>query len=321
MVDRDVEVSSPTEMEERRCPYNYSIDELQETAYRLSRDIITMTTRAGSGHPSSSLSAIDIMTGLYFGGVMCYKPDEPDWPDRDRFILSKGHGCPALYAVLAEAGYFDASLLETLREIESPLEGHPNKRVLPGVEASTGSLGQGLSIGFGHALAGKLDGRSYQVYVMIGDGESNEGQIWEAAMSAAKYRVDNLTAILDYNKFQQSGPVRDVMPTLEPLVDKWAAFGWDVRQIDGHDMEVVMRTLHDIRTIEGQPQLIIAHTLKGRGLSVFEENDVNRKHGVTLTEEEAQGALEELHEMKVVNAYAEAHFEPEITPEDRYGEI
>jgi len=319
MTDR--EVSSPAEMEERRCPYNYAMDELEDTAYRLSRDIIEMTTRAGSGHPSSSLSAIDIMTALYFGGIMCYKPDDPDWPDRDRFILSKGHGCPGLYAVLAEAGYFDAALLDTLREIESPLEGHPNKLVVPGVEASTGSLGQGLSIGLGHALAGKVDDRPYQVYVLIGDGEADQGQIWEAAMSAAKFQADNLTAILDYNKFQQSGPVREVMPTLEPLVDKWAAFGWDVREIDGHDMEIVMQALHDIRNIENQPQMIIAHTLKGRGLSPFEKNDVNRKHGVPLTEEEADTALEELREMKEVSAYAEAQFEPEITPEDRYGEI
>jgi transketolase len=315
------ESSSPAEIKERRCPYNYSIEELEETAYRLSRDIIEMTTIAGSGHPSSSLSAIDIMTALYFGGIMCYKPKEPDWPGRDRFILSKGHGCPALYAVLAEADYFDPELLETLREIESPLEGHPNKLVLPGVEASTGSLGQGLSIGLGHALAGKVDDRAYQVYVMIGDGEADQGQIWEAAMSAAKYRVDNLTAILDYNRFQQSGPVREVMPTLEPVVDKWAAFGWDVREIDGHDMEIVMKALRDIRAVEGQPQLIIAHTMKGRGLSPFEKNDVNRKHGVPLTEEEMEVALEELHEMKVVSAYAEATFEPEITAEDRYGEI
>ena len=156
---------------------------------------------------------------------------------------------------------------------------------------------------------------------MIGDGEADEGQVWEAAMSAAKYQVGNLTAILDFNRFQQSGPVREVMPTLEPLVDKWVAFGWDVREIDGHDMEVIMQALHDIRRIEEQPQLIIAHTLKGRGLSDFEKNQVNRKHGVPLTEEEAENALEELHEMKQVSAYAEAQFEPEITPEERYGEI
>lgn len=314
-------ITSAAEREGRRCPYNYTVKELQDTAWRLSREIIQMTTRAGSGHPSSSLSAIDVMTALYFGGVMCYKPQEPDWPDRDRFILSKGHGCPALYAVLAEAGYFDPALLGTLRELDSPLEGHPNMRVLNGVEASTGSLGQGLSIGLGHALAARLDDRPYRVYVMIGDGESDEGQIWEAAMSAAKYQVGNLTALLDYNKFQQSGPVREVMPTLEPLVDKWTAFGWDVREIDGHDMEQIMEALLAVRSIEEQPQLILAHTLKGRGLSPFQENEVNRKHGVPLTEEEAQVALEELEEMKYVNAYTGPEFEPEITPENKYGEI
>jgi transketolase len=308
-------------MEERRCTYNYSIVELQDTAYRLSRDIIQMTTEAGSGHPSSSLSAIDVMTALYFGGIMCYKPDDPDWPGRDRFILSKGHAVPALYAVLAEADYFDPALLETLREIESPLEGHPNKRVVPGVEASTGSLGQGLSIGLGHALAGKIDDYPFQVYVMIGDGEADQGQIWEAAMSAAKFQVDNLTAILDYNKFQQTGPVREVMPTLAPLVDKWAAFGWDVREIDGHDMEAIMAALRNIRAVEKQPQLIIAHTLKGRGLSPFEEDDVNRMHGVALSEEQAEKALEELEEMKDMSMYTHPDFEPELTPEDKYGEI
>jgi transketolase len=166
-----------------------------------------------------------------------------------------------------------------------------------------------------------VDDRPYQVYVMIGDGESEEGQIWEAAMAAAKFQAGNLTAILDFNKFQQSGPVREVMPTLEPLTEKWTAFGWDVREIDGHNMEAIMDALQDIRRIEDQPQLIIAHTLKGRGLSPFEKNDVNRKHGVPLTEAEAKVALEELYEQKQVSAYAHAEFEPEITPEDRYGEI
>lgn len=317
----DTQAGSSTHMEAARCPFNYAVEELHDVAYRLSREIIEMTTRAGSGHPSSSLSAIDVMTALYFGGIMCYKPEEPDWTDRDRFILSKGHGCPALYAVLAEAGYFDPVLLQTLRNLESPLEGHPNKRVLPGVEASTGSLGQGLSIGLGHALAGKVDGRPYQVYVMIGDGECDEGQVWEAAMAAAKYQADNLTAILDYNKFQQSGPVRRVMPTLEPLVDKWTAFGWDVREIDGHNMEAILSALRAIRSIEGQPQMIIAHTLKGRGLSPFEKNEVNRKHGVPLTEEEADIALQELREMKYVTAYGDAEFEPELTPKNKHGEI
>jgi len=305
----------------RRCPYSYAVEELQDTAWRLSRTIIEITTQAGSGHPSSSLSAIDLMTALYFGGFMCYRPDEPDWPERDRFILSKGHGAPALYAVLAEAGFFDPSLLPTLRNIGSPLEGHPNMLRLPGVEASTGSLGQGLSIGLGHALAGRVDDLPYQVYVMIGDGESQEGQIWEAAMAAGKFQVDNLTAILDYNKFQQTGPVQQVMPTLEPIADKWTSFGWDVHVVDGHVMEEILEVFQDIRTTAQQPQLIIANTLKGRGLSPFQKNDVNRKHGVPLTPEETEVALAELEESKVVSAYARPDLVPDITPEDQYGEV
>lgn len=308
-------------MAERRCPYHYDVRRLQETSWKLSRQIIEMTTEAGSGHPSSSLSAIDILVALYFGGVMCYKPDRPDWPERDRFILSKGHAAPALYAVLAEAGYFDPDLLMTLRQIDSPLEGHPNMRALPGLETSTGSLGQGLSIGLGQALAARVDDRSYRVYVMIGDGESDEGQIWEAAMSAAKFQLDNLTVILDYNKFQQTGPVSEVMPTLEPLVDKWAAFGWDVREIDGHRFEGILDALYNARQVTGQPQMIIAHTLKGRGLSPFQKDEVNRKHGVPLTEEEAEIALAELDEMKYDETFSSQEFTPELTPEDVHGEV
>jgi len=304
---------------ERLCPYNYSINELEEIAWRLSRQIIRMTTEAGSGHPSSSLSAIDVMTALYFGGIMCYNPSSPNWDERDRFILSKGHGVPALYAVLGEAGFYDPDRVMTLRETGSPFEGHPNMRVLPGVEASTGSLGQGLSIGLGHALAARVNELDYHVFVMIGDGESDEGQIWEAAMSAAKYRVHNLTAILDYNKFQQTGPVREVMPSLEPIVDKWEAFGWNVQEIDGHNYEEILESLRIAVRATEQPQLIIANTLKGRGLSPFEKNKVNRKHGVALTEEEMEVALAELDEMKYSEEYVDA--EPELRPEDKYGEF
>jgi transketolase len=263
-----------------------------------------MTTRAGSGHPSSSLSAIDILTVLYFGGVMRYDPRRPGWAGRDRFIMSKGHAAPALYAVLAEAGYFERDMLATLRSIGSPLEGHPNMRLLPGVEASTGSLGQGLSIGLGHALAGRIDGLDFRVYVMIGDGESDEGQVWEAAMAAAKYRVGNLTAILDFNGFQQTGPVMKVMPSLEPVTEKWEAFGWGVLEIDGHDLNEVLTALEVDRRGgpaggggTGQPRVVIAHTLKGKGLSPFEKDRVNRKHGVPLKPEEAEVALRELDRM------------------------
>ncbi len=276
-----------------------SLPELQKTAWHLSRQILEMTTTAGSGHPSSSLSAIDILTGLYFGGVLRFDPQQPHWPGRDRFILSKGHAAPALYTVLAEAGYFDSALLSTLRQMGSPLEGHPILGRLVGVEASTGSLGQGLSIGLGHALGARLDGLDYRVYVMLGDGEADEGQVWEAAMAAAKFNVDNLTAILDYNQFQQTGSVNKVMPALEPIVDKWKAFGWHVYEINGHDMQEVMETLHAVRQVTGQPQMIIAHTLKGRGLAAFEANAVNRKHGEVLNQEDLAATLAELDQQKV----------------------
>lgn len=274
-----------------------SLPELYETVYRLSEQIIRMTTKAGSGHPSSSLSAVDTLVALYFAGIMRYDPDEPGWPDRDRFIMSKGHAAPGLYAVLAAAGYFDPDKLMSLRELGSPLEGHPNMRVLPGLEASTGSLGQGLSIGLGHALAARLDGRDYRVYVMIGDGESDEGQIWEAAMGASKYEVANLTAILDYNKFQQTGPVDEVMPSLEPIIDKWEAFGWYVDEIDGHDMSQILQAFRDAQKVEGQPQMIVAHTFKGRGLTPFEKDELNRKHGKPLTPDELETAIAELRDL------------------------
>lgn len=273
-----------------------SLDELLDTAWRLSRQIIEITTKAGSGHPSSSLSAIDVLVALYFGGVMNYDPDQPDWPDRDRFILSKGHGAPGLYVTMAEAGYFNPELLPTLRELESPLEGHPNVRVLKGLEASTGSLGQGLSIGVGHALAARVDGRDFRTYVMIGDGEADEGQVWEASMSAVKFKLDNLTVMLDHNMFQQTGPVSEVMPSLMPFGDKWRAFGWHVEEIDGHDMEEILSTLEKVQKIKEQPQIIICHTKKGKGLSPFEKDDVNRKHGEPLEEEEVEVALAELDE-------------------------
>jgi transketolase len=307
-------------IEDKRLSLNRSLKDLQETAWRLSCQILQMTTKAGSGHPSSSLSVIDVLTALYFGGLMRYDPHRPYWPERDRFILSKGHGAPALYAVLAEAGFFDPSLLSTLRKLGSPLEGHPNMKILPGVEASTGSLGQGLSIGLGHALGARLEDLDYRVYVLIGDGEANEGQIWEAAMGAAKYKVDNLTAVLDFNTYQQTGSVNEVMPSLNPIADKWEAFGWDVREIDGHDMRQVLTALQAVRRITDQPQMIIAHTLKGRGLSPFEEDEVNRKHGEPLTEAELETALAELDEQRAT-AVAALIETPELTAEDIYGKV
>lgn len=294
-----------------------TLPELQETAWRLSRQIIEMTTTAGSGHPSSSLSAVDILTGLYFGGILRYKLEEPDWSRRDRFILSKGHAAPALYAVLAEAGYFSANELSSLRQLGSRLEGHPNRRILPGVEASTGSLGQGLSIGLGHALAARVDELDYRVYVMLGDGEVDEGQVWEAAMAAAKFKTDNLTAILDYNGYQQTGSVAKVMPALEPVVDKWEAFGWHVFEIDGHRMEAIVEALQTARDVTDQPQIIVAHTLKGRGLSPFQANDVNRKHGEVLKAEEMAVALAELDDQKMWDIYGDTA--DELAIENQHG--
>lgn len=282
------QTQSPTQMGGR------SIDDLKKIAWQLSREIIEITTKAGSGHPSSSLSAIDILTVLYFGGVMHYDPANPTAPDRDRFILSKGHASPGLYVTLAEAGFFDKKLLPTLREFGSPLEGHPVMGELAGVEASTGSLGQGLSMGLGHALAGRVDKRDYRVYVMIGDGESDEGQIWEAALAAAKFGVDHLTAILDNNGYQQTGPVSEVMPSLSPIAKKWQAFDWATFEINGHNYEQIEDAFNRAHQVQGQPQIIIAHTDKGRFLTPFTEDKQNRKHGVVLKPEEAKVALEEL---------------------------
>jgi transketolase len=282
---------------DKNMSHERSLDELRQTSYRLSRQIIEITTVAGSGHPSSSLSIIDILTVLYFGGIMHYDPQFSEWPERDRFILSKGHAAPAQYVILAEAGYYQPSLLKSYRQIGSPLEGHPNRRTLPGIEASTGSLGQGLSIGLGHALAGKLDGKDYRVYVVIGDGEAGQGQIWEAAMSAASYNTENLTVILDYNKFQQTAAVKEVMPSFEPVAKKWQSFGWHTTEIDGHEIEEVHASLKGVQQVSDRPQIIIAHTKKGKGLSPFEKNEVNRKHGEPLSEEEAKIAFEELDRM------------------------
>ena len=268
-----------------------SNEELEKTARKLRRQIIRMTTEAGSGHPSSSVSMVEILLALYKGGIMRHKPDQPHWPDRDRFILSKGHGCPGLYAVLAEAGYFPEDWLMDLRKLGSPLEGHPNMRRAPGIEASTGSLGQGLSIGIGHALAGRLDERDYRVYVMIGDGESDEGQVWEASMAAGKFVLDNLTCILDFNGYQQTGAVEDVMPALKPLREKWEAFGWHVIEIDGHDLDQVFDALEEAKNIKYKPQFIIAHTVKGKGIPLIEQENGNKHHGVPLTPEEAEEAL------------------------------
>lgn len=247
-----------------------SIPELQGKARCLRCHIIGMTATAGSGHPGGSLSAADIIAALYFG-VMRHNPRKPRWKDRDRFVLSKGHAAPVLYAALAESGYFPRELLYDLRKCDSPLQGHPDMAKLPGVEASTGSLGQGLSIANGMALAGRLDGRTYRVYVLLGDGEVDEGQVWEAAMAASHYELDNVTAILDRNRQQIDGWTKDVM-SLEPLADKWRAFGWHVLEADGHDLEAILQALAEAQEVKGHPTIIIAHTTKGKGASFMENN-------------------------------------------------
>jgi transketolase len=272
-----------------------NLAQLKDFARQMRRDIVLMTTEAGSGHPSSSLSTVEILTALYAGGVMRHNPQNPHDPDRDRFIMSKGHAAPALYAVLAARGYFLHDWIMSLRKIDSPLEGHPNMRKLAGVEASTGSLGQGPSLGIGHALAARLDKKDYRTYVMIGDGESDEGQVWEAAMTAAKYKLNNLVVIVDRNGFQQNDATAHIMPALDPLKEKWEAFGWHAVEIDGHHQAGVLAAFEAVRGVADRPQVIIAHTVKGQGVSYL-ANDTGHAHfhGVPLTKEQAAIALKEI---------------------------
>jgi transketolase len=254
-------------------------------------DILSMITEAGSGHPGGSLSAIDIIEALYRYHLR-QGPARANDEDRDRFVLSKGHGVPALYAVLAEHGYFDRSMLPTLRKLGSPLQGHPVRGTLPGVEACTGSLGQGLSIALGMALGARVDAKDYRVWCMLGDGEMQEGQVWEAILCAGKYGTDNLVAILDNNKAQIDGLVADVMP-IEPVDPKIASFGWDVRRIDGHDYGEILDALEWGEKREGSPKMIIADTIKGKGVS-FMESDLVKWHGVAPTREQCAKAIEEI---------------------------
>jgi len=267
---------------------------LCKQANEIRKDIIRMLTEAKSGHPGGSLSATDILTALYFK-ILNHNPKQPKSPDRDRVVLSKGHGAPALYAALAHAGYFPVKDLMTLRKLGSPLQGHPDMRRLPGLEASTGSLGQGLSIGAGMALAGRLDKKDFYTYVILSDGETNEGQIWEAASFAAHHRLDHLVAIVDYNKFQLDDAVKKIID-MEPVVDKWKSFKWEVIELDGHDMAAILGALEKAKQVKGKPVVLIAHTIKGKGVS-FMEND-NNYHGVAPTKDECARALKELEAKK-----------------------
>jgi transketolase len=264
--------------------------ELKAAARRLRQHIIRMVGAAGSGHPGGSLSAVEIVTALYFQ-VMRLDPARPDWPDRDRFVLSKGHAAPVLYAALAEKGFFPVEQLTTLRRLGSPLQGHPDRKSVPGVEVSTGSLGHGLAVANGIALAGRLDRRDYRVYVLLGDGELEEGMVWEGAMAAAQYRLDNLTAIVDHNHLQIDGQVEEVMSP-EPVADKFRAFGWEVLNSDGHDFSQILNALAQARRIKGRPAVIIAETVKGKGVS-FMENQAGW-HGRAPKPEEVAQALAEL---------------------------
>lgn len=268
------------------------ISSLEARAKRIRSHIVRATTAAGSGHPSSSLSLVELVTVLYFGGVLRYDTDEPQHPDRDRFILSKGHAAPGLYAVLAEAGYFPVEQLTDLRKLGSPLEGHPNMCRLPGVEASTGSLGQGLSIGIGHALAIRLDGRDARVYVVVGDGESEEGQVWEAAMFAGNHGLDNLTVIVDRNGYQQTDSV-DRVQSLDPLDAKFEAFGFETMVVDGHSLTAVADAFRWAQSVSGKPQAIIANTIKGKGVALLEAKQ-GGWHGKPIPPEEEAKALEEI---------------------------
>jgi transketolase len=267
-----------------------SVDELKQKAAVIRCDIIEMICTAGAGHPGGSLSATDIVTALYFR-LMRLDPTNPQWPERDRFILSKGHACPVWYATLAERGFFDKSHLGTLRRLGSILQGHPDMNKVPGIDMTTGSLGHGLSAGVGMALSGKLQKKDFHVWVMIGDGESQEGSIWEAAMSAAKWKLDNLTAILDRNNLQNDAFVDELMP-MDPLPDKWKAFGWNTVEIDGHKMEEIVPALEDAKDFNGGPTIIIANTIKGKGVSYME--NVCEWHGKAPGREQADQALEEI---------------------------
>ena len=266
-----------------------SLDERQliEKTRELRILILKMITAAGSGHPGGSLSAIDVLGVLYYN-IMRHDPQNPNWKERDRFILSKGHVCPALYAVLADYGYFSVNELDSLRKYGAILQGHPCMDKIPGVEVSAGSLGQGLSIATGIALGARLNKESYRVYCMMGDGEIQEGQIWEAAMAAGHYKLDHLCAIVDYNKIQIDGLVDEVM-TINPCADKWQAFNWNVIEVDGHNVVEIEKAFRRAEEYKGKPTVIIAHTVKGKGVPFME--NCSAWHGTAPNDKQLDMAL------------------------------
>jgi len=267
-----------------------NVEELANICRTTRREIVEMITAAKSGHPGGSLSAVEILVTLFFDALR-HDPSNPHWPDRDRFILSKGHAAPVYYSVLAQAGYTPADQLNTLRRLGSIYQGHPDVRFIPAIEASTGSLGQGLSIGLGMALAKKLDNSPSRTYVVLGDGEIQEGQVWEAAMFASFHKVDNIVTIVDYNHIQLDGFVKDILD-LEPLTDKWKSFGWHVIDVDGHSIPALQAAWDEAKATKGQPTCVIAHTVKGKGVSFMENNP--KFHGTAPTQEELEKSLQEI---------------------------
>lgn len=269
------------------------IKSLRSKAVDIRADILTMLEKAGSGHTGGSLSMVEILVSLYFC-VMDLDVQDPKWRKRDKFILSKGHGCPALYAVLAHKGFFDREELNTLRKLDTRLQGHPQLG-LPGLEISSGSLGQGLSVAIGFALADRMDGIGAKTYCLMGDGETNEGQVWEAAMTASHYKLDSLCAVIDYNKLQIDGLCCDVKDPGDHKA-KWESFGWHTVEVDGHDIEALNHAFESVKSVKGKPQLILAHTVKGKGIS-FIENKANW-HGIAPTKQELDEALEQLESQR-----------------------
>jgi transketolase len=271
------------------------VESLKQISKELRVQIIETLLEAGSGHPGGSLSEIDMLVCLYFGGILDYRADDPHWADRDRFVLSKGHCTPGFYATLARAGFFPSEWQKTFRKLGSPLQGHPDRTRLAGVEVSAGSLGQGLSIALGIALGARLDGSSWHTFCMLGDGESQEGQVWEAIMAAGNFRADNLTAIIDNNQVQQTGLVKEIQD-LDPLADKFRAFNWNAIEINGHDHAQCLDALRQAKEHKGQPTAIISHTIKGKGVS-FMELDYHW-HGKAPDAEQAARAIAEIQGAK-----------------------
>ena len=272
-----------------------NLPELKRLAVELRQTILKTIAHAGSGHPGGSLSMVELLIGLYWYALR-HDPNNPAWPQRDLFLLSKGHGCPALYTVLAYRGYFPKEELLTLRRYPTRLQGHPEQGSPPGVEIAAGSLGQGLSMANGIALADRLDGRRRRIFCLMGDGEIQEGQVWEAAMTAHHHKLDAVCAIIDANQLQQNGPVKDIQD-IEPLADKWRAFGWHAIEIDGHDIAQVLKAYDDAERMTGKPQVVVARTVKGKGVSFMELNPA--WHGVAPKPDELEKALKELQAQAV----------------------